>query len=106
MGWRVLVVGGGGREHALAWKLASSPQVSALFCAPGNAGTADIGTNLPIAATDIPGIVNAAREHQIDFVMVGPEKPLSLGLADALRMSNIPVCGHSEDAAMIETSKA
>jgi phosphoribosylamine---glycine ligase len=105
-GWRVLVVGGGGREHALAWKFAASPRVSAVFCAPGNAGTADIGTNLPIAATDVPGIVNGAREHRIDFVMVGPEKPLALGLADALRMSNIPVCGHTEDAAMLETSKA
>lgn len=106
MGWRILVIGGGGREHALAWKLAASPRVSALFCAPGNPGTAALATNLPIAAGDLEGIVNAANELEIDFVMIGPEKPLALGLADALRMAGIPVCGHSADAAMIETSKA
>jgi phosphoribosylamine--glycine ligase len=105
VGWRVLVVGSGGREHALAWKLAQSPQVSALFCAPGNPGTAELGTNLPIPVTDIAGILDAAREHRIDFVMVGPERPLAHGLADALRMTGIPVCGHSADAAMLETSK-
>ncbi len=106
MGLRILVVGGGGREHALTWKLAASPLVEALFCAPGNPGTADIATNLPIPVTDIEAIVQAAREHAVDFVMVGPEKPLALGLADALRGAGIAVCGHSADAAMLETSKA
>jgi len=106
VGWRVLVVGGGGREHALAWKLAQSPHVSEVFCAPGNPGTAEVGTNLPVSVSDIPGLVSAAREQRIDLVMVGPEKPLDLGLADALRMAGIPVCGHSRDATAIESSKA
>ena len=106
MGLKILVVGGGGREHALTWKLAASPLVETVFCAPGNPGTAEIATNLPIAVTDIAGIVAAAVETRVDFVMVGPEKPLSLGLADALRAAGIPVCGHSADAAMLETSKA
>ncbi len=106
MSWRVLVVGSGGREHALAWKLAQSPRVSEVFCAPGNPGTAEVGTNLPVSVSDIPGLVDAAREHRIDLVMVGPEKPLDLGLADALRMAGIPVCGHSRDATAIESSKA
>jgi phosphoribosylamine--glycine ligase len=106
VGLRILVIGGGGREHALTWKLAASPIVDALFCAPGNPGTAEIATNLPLAVTDIDGIVSAAREHGVDFVMVGPEKPLALGIADALRSAGVPVCGHAADAAMLETSKA
>jgi phosphoribosylamine--glycine ligase len=103
---RVLVVGGGGREHAIAWKLAQSEVVGGLFCAPGNSGTADVATNLPIAATDVVSLVAAAKEHAIDLVMIGPEKPLALGLADALRAEGILVCGHNAEAAMLETSKA
>jgi phosphoribosylamine--glycine ligase len=106
VGRRVLVIGGGGREHALAWKLAQSPSISAVFCAPGNPGTASIATNLPLAANSIPGIIAAADQHTIDFVMIGPEEPLAQGLADALRASGIPVCGHSAAAARIESSKA
>jgi phosphoribosylamine--glycine ligase len=106
VGLRILVVGGGGREHALTWKLATSPNVEALFCAPGNPGTAEIATNLPIPVSDMAALVDAARAHNVDFVMVGPERPLSLGLADVLRNAGIPVCGHSADAAMLETSKA
>jgi phosphoribosylamine--glycine ligase len=106
VGRRVLVIGGGGREHALAWKLAQSPSISAVYCAPGNPGTASIATNLPLAANSIPGIIAAADQHAIDFVMIGPEEPLAQGLADALRASGIPVCGHSAAAARIESSKA
>jgi phosphoribosylamine---glycine ligase len=106
VGRRVLVIGGGGREHALAWKLAQSPSISAVYCAPGNPGTASIATNLPLAANSIPGIIAAADQHAIDFVMIGPEEPLAQGLADALRASGISVCGHSAAAARIESSKA
>lgn len=103
---RVLVVGGGGREHAIAWKLAQSEIVGELFCAPGNSGTAAVATNLPIPATDVVDIVAAAKEHAIDLVVIGPEKPLALGLADALRTEGTLVCGHNAEAAMLETSKA
>lgn len=103
---RVLVIGSGGREHALAWKLAQSASISGVFCTPGNPGTAEVATNLPLAAKSIPGILAIIAQHQIDFVMIGPEEPLALGLADALRASNILVCGHSAAAARIESSKA
>ena len=106
VGLRILVVGGGGREHALTWKLAASPLVESIYCAPGNTGTAEIATNLPVPVTDIDAIVAAAAEHAVDFVMVGPEKPLALGLGDRLRAAGVPVCGHNYDAAMLETSKA
>lgn len=105
VGLRVLVVGGGGREHAIVWKLAQSEIVDALYCAPGNSGTATAATNLPISATDVTAIVAAAKEFTIDLVMVGPEKPLELGLADILRDEGFLVCGHQADVAMLETSK-
>lgn len=106
MGLRILVVGGGGREHAIAWKLAQSELVDALYCAPGNPGTAAIATNLPVPATDVDGIVAAAHAEWIDLVVIGPEKPLALGLADRLRADGLLVCGHQADAAMLETSKS
>jgi phosphoribosylamine--glycine ligase len=105
VGLRVLVVGGGGREHAIAWKLAQSALVDALYCAPGNSGTATVATNLSIPATDVAAMVAAAKELAIDLVMIGPEKPLALGLADILRAEGFLVCGHQAEAAMIETSK-
>jgi phosphoribosylamine--glycine ligase len=100
------VVGGGGREHALLWKLAQSPKVSVLVCAPGNAGTSELAENLPIRVNDIDGLVRAASERRIDLVVVGPEEPLALGLADRLRDAGIPVCGNSRAATRIESSKA
>lgn len=103
---KVLLVGAGAREHALAWKLRQSPRLEALFVAPGNAGTATLATNLPIAATDIEGIVRAAREHRIDLVIVGPEDPLALGLVDRLAVEGIAAFGPSRRAAQIEASKA
>lgn len=106
MGLRMLVVGGGGREHAIAWKLAQSELVDALFCAPGNPGTAAVATNLPVSATDVDGIVAAARAERIDLVVIGPEKPQALGLADRLRAEGFLVCGHQAEAAMLETSKS
>ncbi len=103
---RVLVVGGGAREHALSWKLKRSPAVKALFCLPGNAGTAAIATNLPGAAGDVAGIVKAAQEHQIDFVVVGPEDPLVQGLVDKLREVGIQAFGPDSSGARLEGSKA
>ncbi|MYA00477.1 MAG: phosphoribosylamine--glycine ligase [Chloroflexi bacterium] len=102
---RVLIVGGGGREHALAWKLARSPACEAMFAAPGNAGTAQVGENLPIHDSDIDGICNAAAERRIDLVVVGPEAPLAAGLVDALNDRGIPAFGPTQSAARIESSK-
>jgi phosphoribosylamine--glycine ligase len=103
---RVLVVGGGGREHALLWKLAQSPKVTSLLCAPGNAGTASLAENVAIRVNDLDGLVQFATERAVDLVVVGPEEPLALGLADRLRAAGIPVCGNSQAATRIESSKA
>src|SRR6516162_115159 len=103
---RVLVVGSGGREHALAWAIAASPLVDALFCAPGNAGIAEEAECVPIGATDIAGLVGFCRRERIDFVVVGPEAPLVLGLVDALETEGIPAFGPSAAAAALEGSKA
>jgi phosphoribosylamine---glycine ligase len=102
---RVLIVGSGGREHALAWAIAASPLVDALFCAPGNAGIAEEAECVAIAANDIRGIVEFSRRERIDFVVVGPEAPLVLGLVDALEAEGIPAFGPSAAAAVLEGSK-
>ena len=106
MGLSILVVGAGGREHALLWKLAQSPKAGALFCAPGNGGTARLAHNLPVRSRDVDGLVAAARREGIDLVIVGPEEPLAAGLADGLAAAGIPVFGPSRAAARIESSKA
>jgi phosphoribosylamine--glycine ligase len=103
---RVLVVGSGGREHALAWAIAASPLVDALYCAPGNAGIAEEAECIAIRATDIAGLVGFCRRQRIDFVVVGPEAPLVLGLIDALEAEGIPAFGPSAAAAALEGSKA
>jgi phosphoribosylamine---glycine ligase len=102
---RVLVVGSGGREHALAWAIAASPLVDALFCAPGNAGIAEEAECVAIATDDIRKIVEFCRRERIDFVVVGPEAPLVLGLVDALEAEGIPAFGPSAAAAALEGSK-
>ena len=102
---RVMVVGGGAREHTLAWKLSQSSQVGEIFAAPGNAGTAALGHNLPLSATDIQGIARACRENRIDLVVVGPEAPLALGLVDELSAQGILAFGPLCRAAEIEWSK-
>ncbi len=104
-GKRVLVVGGGGREHALCWAVAKSPDCKALFCAPGNAGIADVATCLDVDAEDIDGILVAVAEHKVNFVIVGPEAPLVAGLADRLDEAGITVFGPSAVAAELEGSK-
>lgn len=101
----VLIVGGGGREHAIAWKLAQSPRVGALHAAPGNAGIAELATCSPVAADDVAGQVKLAEEVGADLVVIGPELPLSLGLVDELQRVGIPAVGPTRDAARIESSK-
>lgn len=102
---RVLIIGSGGREHALAWALAKSPLLTKLFVAPGNPGTAGIAENVPLRALDIAGIVNFAKEQQIDLVIPGPEAPLVAGVADALQEAGIACFGPSAVAAQLEGSK-
>ena len=102
---KVLVVGGGGREHALAWKIAASPRVEEVLCAPGNAGTAEVGRNVDVAASDVDGLVRVAREERVGLVVIGPEDPLCAGLADRLAAENVPVFGPGADGARLEGSK-
>ena len=103
---RVLVVGSGGREHALAWKLAQSPLLTELHAAPGNPGIAALAECHPIRADDPEGVLGLSRSLDIDLVVIGPEAPLVLGLADALRRFGLLVFGPSAAAARIEGSKA
>lgn len=105
---KVLVIGNGGREHALAWKAAQSPLVTKVFVAPGNAGTA-LETNLEninIKATDIAGLLNFAQEQQIDLTIVGPEAPLVIGIVDSFQKAGLKIFGPSKAAAQLEGSKA
>ncbi|PIN85447.1 MAG: phosphoribosylamine--glycine ligase [Candidatus Diapherotrites archaeon CG11_big_fil_rev_8_21_14_0_20_37_9] len=103
---RVLVIGSGGREHTLAWKLSQSSKVDKIFCAPGNAGTALIGKNVPIGVEDIAALADFAEKEKIDLTIVGPEGPLVAGIVDLFNKKNLRVFGPSEKAAMIEGSKA
>jgi phosphoribosylamine--glycine ligase len=102
---RILVVGSGGREHALCWAIAASPLCDALFCAPGNAGIAAEATCVPIAAMDAPGLVAFCKNERIDFVVVGPEQPLVAGLVDRLEEAGIDAFGPGAAAAALEGSK-
>lgn len=102
---KVLIVGQGGREHVLAWKLWRSPRVREIFVAPGNAGTAEDAANVEIAATDIEGLVRFATQEKIGLTVIGPEAPLVAGLADALRKAGLLVFGPNKNAAELEGSK-
>jgi len=103
---RILVIGSGAREHALAWKIARSPLVKELWAAPGNPGIARVARVLDVKGEDLEGVARAARAHSIDLVVVGPEGPLCAGLADRLAREGVPVFGPSAAAARIEGSKA
>ena len=103
---RILVVGGGGREHALCWALKRDTPDADLFAAPGNPGTAQLGKNLGIEAVEVGEVLEAVKQHRIDLTIVGPEAPLAAGLADALRAAGRPVFGPNRAAARIESSKA
>ena len=102
----VLLIGGGGREHALAWKLAQSKNLSKLYIAPGNAGTARCGQNVSIAATDIEQLVDFAKEKKVELAVVGPEAPLAAGAVDAFEAVGIKAFGPSAEAAKLEADKA
>jgi len=105
----ILIIGGGGREHALAWKIAQSPQLDRLFIAPGNAGTATVGTNVPVGVDDFEGIKKLVLDQGIDMVVVGPEAPLVTGIADFFAgdpdLQRVAMIGPSSEGAMLEGSK-
>ena len=103
---KILVIGSGGREHALVWKLAQSPRVTKLYCAPGNAGISQQAVCVPIKADDLQGLQGFAQEEGIDLTVVGPEAPLALGIADLFRQNKLKVFGPTKNAARIESSKA
>jgi phosphoribosylamine--glycine ligase len=102
---KVLVVGGGGREHALCWRLSRSPSIDRLYAAPGNAGTAEVATTVPIAADDVMAVASFAESESIDLTVVGPEVPLVAGLADELETRGLAVFGPTREAARLEGSK-
>ncbi len=102
---KILVVGSGGREHALAWKLKQSSAVERIFCAPGNAGTAEIGENVVIQTNDLPALVRFAKENGIGMTVVGPDDPLAAGIADLFEAEGLRVFGPSKSAARLESSK-
>ncbi len=101
---KILIVGSGGREHALAWKIAQSPLCAELFVAPGNAGT--FQWNIPIKTNDIPGLIKFVKERAIDLTIVGPEEPLSMGIVDSFQAEGLKIFGPSREAAQLESSKA
>ncbi|MDA1029233.1 MAG: phosphoribosylamine--glycine ligase [Bacteroidetes bacterium] len=103
---RILIIGGGGREHAIAWCLAKSPQKPTLFVAPGNPGTHELATNITLNAQNSAGVVSFVKDNKIDLVIIGPEQPLVDGLADFLRKNEISVVGPSAMAARLEGSKS
>ena len=103
---RVLIIGSGGREHALSWKVARSGKAEKIYCAPGNGGTAQEGENIPLKDSDVAGLVSFAKGNVIDFVIPGPELPLTLGVVDAMTQAGIRCFGPSQWCAQLEGSKA
>lgn len=102
---KILVIGSGGREHALVWALSKSHAVKKIYCAPGNAGTAETAQNVPINPTDIGELLSFAKENKIDFTVVGPEAPLTLGIVDVFRRNGLKIFGPNREAAELEASK-
>src|SRR5438552_18831161 len=90
---RILVVGSGGREHALVWKLRQSPHTERVFCAPGNAGTAEIGENIAIPASDLEALVRFAKENSVDLTVIGPDDPLAAGIVDLFAAEKLRAFG-------------
>ena len=103
---KILVIGSGGREHALVWKIRQSPRVSKIYCAPGNAGTAEHAELVALAADDIDGLCAFAEKERIGLTVVGPELPLSLGIVDRFEAQGLRVFGPNRAAAQLEGSKA
>ena len=104
-GVKILVIGSGGREHALVWKLKQSRDVTQIFCAPGNAGTAQLAENVAIGACDLPALARFARQNHVDFTVVGPDDPLALGIVDLFTAQHLSIFGPSKTAARLESSK-
>ena len=102
---KILIVGGGGREHALAWKLKQSPYAERIFCAPGNAGTAETGENVAVPASDLASLVRFAKENRVDLTVVGPDDPLGAGIVDLFAAKGLRIFGPTEAAARLESSK-
>ena len=102
---KVLLIGNGGREHALAWKLADSPRVTSLFAMPGNPGTAQVAENIPISPMEFHAVEKFVRQNHIEFVVIGPEDPLAAGLTDHLLAAGVKVFGPVKEAARIEADK-
>src|SRR6266702_4277132 len=102
---KILVIGSGGREHALAWKLRQSPHAERIFCAPGNAGTAEIAQNVANAASDLDALVRFAKENRVDLTVVGPDDPLAAGIVDLFAAEKLRAFGPTKSAARIEASK-
>jgi phosphoribosylamine--glycine ligase len=102
---KLLIIGSGGREHALAWKLRQSPQAARIFCAPGNAGTAEIGENVAIPANDLSALARFAKENRVDLTVVGPDDPLAAGIVDLFAAEKLRAFGPNKSAARIEASK-
>ena len=102
---KILVIGGGGREHALVWKLRQSPHAERIFCAPGNAGTAEFGENIAIAAGNVAAVIRFAKENRVDLTVIGPDDPLAVGIVDLFAAQNLRIFGPTKAAARIESSK-
>ena len=102
---RVLLIGAGGREHALAWKLAQSPQLEKLFVAPGNGGTSEVAENVALDPADHAAVVGFAKDNAVDFVVIGPDAPVVAGLGDDVRAAGIDCFGPSKAAGQLEGSK-
>src|SRR3989338_8155393 len=102
---KILIIGSGGREHALVWKLAQSKKIEQLFCAPGNGGIAEICTCVDILADDIPALLKFAQENKIDLTVVGPEAPLVKGMVDEFEKNGLKIFGPSRFASQLEGSK-
>ena len=102
---KLLVIGSGGREHALVWKLKQSTAVDRIFCAPGNAGTAEIADNVAITAADLPALLRFAKQNAVDLTLVGPDDPLALGIVDLFEAEKLRIFGPNKSAARLESSK-
>lgn len=105
MGKKILVIGGGGRCHAIVDALARSPQVEKIYCAPGNAGTAELAESVPLMVNDIDNLLAFAKDNAIDLTVVGPEDPLAAGIVDRFREAGLRIFGPTKAAACIESSK-
>src|SRR5438874_3568049 len=102
---KILVIGGGGREHALVWKLKQSSSIDRIFCAPGNAGTAEIAENIAVSATDLAQLLRFAKQNDVDLTVVGPDDPLAMGIVDLFEADKLRIFGPTQSAARLESSK-